>query len=109
MLVNRTFMVTDSCDACRGSDLVVSARGLANLTSRDININPSMRVAWEFVSCDPYLEGGIRMLPSDQNMATFLGINLSNVRGGIIKGVKINDLVLQRTDYGYWVMNLPGW
>lgn len=101
-------MVTDSCDECQGSDLVVSARGLADLTSTNININPSMRVAWEFLICDRLLEGGIRLLPSDQNMATFVGINLSNVRGGIVKGVKINDLQLKRTDYGYWVQNTPG-
>lgn len=38
-------MVTDSCADCRGADLVVAARGLANLTGGvDVERNPSLQV-----------------------------------------------------------------
>ena len=51
-LVNSTvMMITDSCQDCRGNDIVLAARGAAELTGVDINNNPSVQVAWEFTPC----------------------------------------------------------
>lgn len=107
LIANRTFMIADSCQDCRGNNIVTSARGLQDLAGVNYNDNPSIQVAWEFVQCDEYIEGGIKLWPSDNNSPVFLGINLSNTKE-LIGAVRINNMELQRTNYGFWVIDSPG-
>jgi hypothetical protein len=107
LITNRTFMVTDSCQDCRGNDIVTSARGYQWLTGINYNDNPSVQVAWEFTPCGDLLQGGIKMWPSDNNAPVFLGLNFSNIKQ-LIAGVRINGMQMQRTNYGYWVIDTPG-
>ena len=106
LLTNRTFMVADSCRECKGNDLVISARGSFALSGVNYNINPSIQVAWKVTSCAPLLSGGIRMLPAKTNSPVFLGLNFSNVKV-LLQSVVINGMSMQRTDYGFWVIDSP--
>ncbi|KAI3434688.1 hypothetical protein D9Q98_002751 [Chlorella vulgaris] len=98
---NATFMVTDRCTDCKGDDLLVSARGFANLTGIDINISPTLRIAWALESC------GIKMLASNNNNPTFLAFNFSNLKQ-LLRAVAIGNLMFQGTNYGSWELNSPG-
>lgn len=52
------FMVADSCTACTGDNIVVSAPGLTNLTGGvNIDRNPMLQVAWQYASCAPLITG----------------------------------------------------
>jgi hypothetical protein len=107
LVTNKTFMVVDSCRECKGNDLVISARGSLNLSGVNYNINPSIQVAWKVTSCAPLLTGGIRMLPSKNNSKVFLGLNFSNLKV-LLKSVVLDGMTMQRTDYGFWVIDTPG-
>jgi len=50
-------MVTDSCQDCKGNDIVLAAKGAAELTGVDYNNNPSVQIAWQFESCAPLIQG----------------------------------------------------
>lgn len=107
LIANRTFMITDSCQDCKGNNIVTSARGLQDLAVVNYNDNPSIQVAWEFTSCGDLIEGGIKLWPSDNNSEEFVGINLSNSKE-LIGAVSINDMEMKRTNYGFWVIESPG-
>ena len=100
-------MITDSCQDCKGNNIVTSARGLQDLAVVNYNDNPSIQVAWEFTSCGDLIEGGIKLWPSDNNSEEFVGINLSNSKE-LIGAVSINDMEMKRTNYGFWVIESPG-
>eukprot|EP00887_Chlorella_sp_A99_P003615 scaffold7.g3615.t1 len=129
---NATFIIADSSRSSNGSNLVVSARGFRNLTGVDYNINPTLLIAWTFADCAPLIQGefffalplcpgrrasprallacaagGIKLLPSPNMRPDFLAINLSNSRA-LLRSVSINNLPLQRTSYGMWVIDTPG-
>ncbi|PRW57741.1 Expansin 1 [Chlorella sorokiniana] len=104
---NASFMVTDSCKDCTGNSLLVSERGFTNLTGVNINISPTLQIAWTFESCAPLISGGIRMLASKNNGPTFLSCNFSNLRQ-LLKTVTIGGIPFTRTAYGAWELNSPG-
>ncbi|GAB4818171.1 hypothetical protein N2152v2_005217 [Parachlorella kessleri] len=106
LLRSRTFMIVDSCRDCKGNDLVISAKGFANLTGLNYDINPAAVIAWEFVSCAPLINGTIKMLPSDRNRRNYLGFNFSNLKA-LLRSVSINNLAFTRTPFGYWVIDTP--
>lgn len=59
-MASALFMVADSCAACTGDDIVVSAPGLANLTGGvNIDRNPTLQVAWQYASCAPLIKGAV--------------------------------------------------
>jgi len=107
LVTNTTYMVTDSCEDCKNNDIVVAARGTAGMTGIDYNINPSVQVAWEFTSCAPLIDGGIKLLPSDNNDESFVGLNFSNLKV-LLKGVRINGMTMDSTTYGFWAIQEPG-
>lgn len=51
---------------CHGALLLaqVSARGFANLTGIDINISPTLRIAWALESCAPLIQGKLKLAHS---------------------------------------------
>ena len=86
---------------------MIAARGAAALSGVNYNDNPSIQVAWLFTPCSPLIEGGIRLLPSDNNSPVFLGLNFSNLKV-VLRAVSINGLMMKRTSYGQWVIDTPG-
>lgn len=106
MLDFAIFTIVDSCEQCGDSDFTISAPGEGNLTGVDYNLNPTLRFAWTPVTCDSQVSGGIRLWPSNQNNAFFVGINLSNVMGHVAS-VTLSGVSMTYQSYGYWTINSP--
>ncbi|KAL4433948.1 hypothetical protein ABPG75_000389 [Micractinium tetrahymenae] len=102
------FMITDSCKECGPTDLLASGPGLTNLSGGvSVDLTPKFQVAWTFASCAPLIQGGIKMWPSDRNKKEYLGLQFSNLKA-LLKAVAVNGIMMQRTNFGYWVIDTPG-
>lgn len=101
------FQVVDSCSQCAGADVIMSAPGMLGLTQVNYDITPKVQVAWEYVPCAPFIQGGIKMLPSPNNDIYYVAINFSNLKRPI-KAAALSGLPLTYQSYGSWVVSTPG-
>lgn len=101
------FQVVDSCEQCSSNAIVLSAAGIGEVTRVNYDNNPSLQVAWTFVSCESYIEGGIKMLTYERNSKYFVGLNFSNLKV-LLKSVSLSGIDMTYESYGYWVIDTPG-
>lgn len=101
------FQVVDSCEQCTSNNIVLSASGIGEVTRVNYDNNPSLQVAWTFVSCESYIEGGIKMLTYERNSKYFVGLNFSNLKV-LLKSVSLSGITMTYESYGYWVIDTPG-
>jgi hypothetical protein len=80
---NASFMVTDSCKDCTGNSLLVSERGFTNLTGININISPTLQIAWTFESCAPLISGA-------QCLSRAVDLLLARGHGGSASGFAVS-------------------
>ncbi|KAL4441853.1 hypothetical protein ABPG77_003769 [Micractinium sp. CCAP 211/92] len=78
------FMITDSCKECGPTDLLASGPGLTNLSGGvSVDLTPKFQAG----------RGG--------------AVGFSNLKS-LLKAVAVGGIVMQRTNYGYWVIDTPG-
>lgn len=105
-LNDATFMITDKCDACKGNDIIISAQGMKNISGVNIDINPSIQVAFIPTSCAEFIQGGIKMVTADELSTKYIALNFSNLKEPL-ESVGLNglQLFLDPLRYGYWVID----
>lgn len=97
-----TVYVMDQCPECKYGDIDLSVNAFKELSG----LSPDrVKVEWSWTSCQPYIQGNIRMDPKDRDYNEYWqALYLYNSVEPIV-GVWINADALRLDTWGFWVHN----
>lgn len=85
-------------------DVTISGSLFNELTGRDISVNPTIAVSWNFVSCEDFIDSALKMLVKPGGSAYYQALSFSNSRQPIL-AVMVNGDRLRHESNHYWSWN----